>query len=735
MTQVRLAQAHDACQYAKLVVTPQKTLGAWEFQNSTNKRILVVVGEVTLYIYNYTNNNYSLFNLPAEIEEVDGCIQLYDSTIVIVSKDIAPQVITNAFSTPSLQNITIAAPNISNVYITASGSSAIYSCAYILTYYTADGSESLPSQKFGFWREGDVATRTLNNLPVPTDQRVVGKRLYRTMLQTVSGTEVGVTFYRLADLSNSETTFVDNIPDSSLDLGKTVTYYNNIALARTSVLHKNRLFLGNIRINDFNPYKLMFFSKSATLNSSRRGTLVTKVGINIPLFTSLPFISPHYRVNGGSSGIPKNTIADYRIYLKTADGRYSDYFYQIEFEVDSSTYTHYTVIFYDTLWTAFFGAGNFSVYPEWDTIEIYGKSNVYSNKYRRIKTFKIRGGQNPSDTWVTDNGGFEADNLNLPNITTLGFKDYPSAIVFSEPSEPTSFPSGNRLMINLEDGGAITKLISQPDGVLVIKSSGQYKIFTESVPIGWRLYGVSNVGVSSPHFATSNAKQYFLYDGRFIRTNDDRIISLQISGWMDLLSNPEYTLSRLLSTDRYLIVNLRRQNQYRAVSNTLLIYDIELNSWYRWVIGGTYGGGCMPVGYLTQRFPDFYVVSDLNAEAIERFYICEYDSNKKYDEIYRESIFPFLTSIKTKVFKLNDNQFRFQKLIINCQISEFGTIYAKLNNISTDMYTNSGYQKYLIPDTNNGKKSETAQIEVIGDIDRLDSIKLIYTPIRGRYGE
>jgi len=730
-------------------ISNKNILGSWDFTNSEGVKIYVIAMRDGIVVYNVdveSSTSYPMSNI-----SISNCIQLNDKTILLAIKNNSPMVIVDAFSgSPQLYPLMMPAPDIraSNLYITATGASQSLYVAYVITYCDADGNESIPSQKFGIYNEGNIATRTIHNIPVPTDSRVVSKKIYRTTIGAPNTAIEPSIFYYLTSIPANETTFTDSYGDDSLDYGKVVDYLTVIESIQTAALHKNRLFLGGITIRDFNPYKLAYLYGGVSFNPNThlnyRGALLNSIAQIYTGFTqtgasgneytnNFPYYAVYFTTDSSKASIyPLNTNMEYRVYLKTADGRYSDYYYSFAVAFNADPYVGYKVLFKPNLLTAVFGAGK-TPYPDWDTIEFWATSKTYNNKKRLIKTFKvtpalIMNGFNPD---FIDLGQAEQDNIAaFPNPSAQPSYTYPSGILFSEPSEFSRILTGNKLMINAEDGGQIAGFVSEEDGLRVFKTSSQYKIFTEAIPSGWRLYNVSPIGAADDYRIATNSNMYFYWDGKYIRTLQDKIVSFNVTPTLTSQFASGYTMQRLYLTDKFLIVPLNKYSGGNIYNYILAIYDITLDSWYIW----TYAS-YKTIGFVSNQTNeiDFDIVLYDNDSG--KIIIANYVEGRIYDEYGGnvESRNYFSTVLQTAKFKNKDWLFRIYKVIVDITLKSGGSASLVVNNGILRGLSN-GYNKVLIPDTaNTEKKGESVIIKVIGDVDKLNSIKIVYNPVKGRY--
>lgn len=156
-------------------------------------------------------------------------------------------------------NLEIEKPDVSQVVIRSATSDVgnmealSWGYHYILVYVTEVGERSNPSLALSC--ELLVGTHTasisdkqkyLTNLPIPTDDRVVSKWLYRTESWDGTSTTGGRTFYLRAKLDIATTTFIDGVADIDLDFGESISYSRVPETAQHIAQSNNRVWLGNI---------------------------------------------------------------------------------------------------------------------------------------------------------------------------------------------------------------------------------------------------------------------------------------------------------------------------------------------------------------------------------------------------------------------------------------------------------------------------------------------------------
>lgn len=115
---------------------------------------------------------------------------------------------------------------------------------YAISYYTTIGETNLNVEMNGGITSAGTQQITLTNIPISSDYRVIGKRIYRG--------KVGQRYncYLVATISNDATTYVDYTPDASLGTtnkyyqNNTTTYMISVNGLRSMILDKNTTAFG-----------------------------------------------------------------------------------------------------------------------------------------------------------------------------------------------------------------------------------------------------------------------------------------------------------------------------------------------------------------------------------------------------------------------------------------------------------------------------------------------------------
>ena len=370
-------------------------------------------------------------------------------------------------------NFIITAPDLTGISLTLSTGSNLDASSYYsykMTYVTANGEES------AFSKSRDILTTTsttivLSSLPVSSDTRVTGRKLYRTE----GG---GSVYYLVASLNNTITTYTDSLADSGLDTSEPIKYLVEVEKATTMCVHKDRLVFGNITASnsiDVLPFRLVL----STTTGSLTGTF--RYGMSFTM------------TNGRETGI-----------ITTADIALSSQGTSV-FYVPSRTQ--------DTSAVA-----QVNIYRSVDNVNYY----LVSSSSTKSRTF-------------TDNTATLTQAFPAVSSDSYEEWINQSRIYYSDISKPQQVPQFNYIDIYSDDDEAITGLVDQEDGILVFKEKSICKVYTSGSPYNWRVVRlVENIGCSDIN-TIQRAKNaiYFKFNDDVYRYPDMKLVSLEFKDTLD----------------------------------------------------------------------------------------------------------------------------------------------------------------------------------------------------------
>ena len=542
---------------------------------------------------------------------------------------------------------------------------------YILVYVTELGELSAPSQPFShlFFGTsiGDYKTIRFNSLPVSADSRVVSRLLFRT--QSISNNNPGSVYYLLATLDNSQTYFVDNFSDFTLDTSKTIQFVTIPSKANNILIHKERLFLGNITFVDKNQLMPEFTKKNTSPDSGYRA------GYEFNL------------ANSTSTGSLTAGTYKYRLALIDSIGRISDY---IEIQTTLSGGEN-TVVFLDMPCT-----------PSADyTLKIYrtkvGGSTFYELPY-------ISG---PFNDTLTDKIADASLTVTMPSAGTTAYK---SGIAYSEVGQPASITAYNILQINPDDGDQIVKLIDGGDRIYVWKTNSIYQILTLGHPQNWQIELLySKKGCDQPDMVCkAGEKIYFIVNKQVFRFPDymEKPISLnKINTFKGVNSFTDMFYSNYYN---WLFV---------IADGDMLIYDEKLDAWYEFYCDDqTWKCGVEKI-HGSNR--DTLVFGHYSATLLSKYNISSFvdDDNSTQTEIITDIIF------KTLVMNAPEYRARLRKILANYKKRDDQAVNHQLYSIDDQT------QRYSTDSTNSTNPSHYKFLLLVTDAmsgTLIDSFKFFY---------
>lgn len=479
-----------------------------------------------------------------------------------------------------LWNLGIEQPDssvITSAHISADiGSMGVGRYKYVMVYVTESGERSAPSMPFthrvGSTSPDSTTTkRTLkfSNLPIPTDTRITQKLIYRTEAN-------GEVFYRLYPytshgigatttemLSASDTFFVDNTPDNGLITSDYIEYIRPPLKAEAITFHKERMFLGNVRMND--------------------------LGVVPPAHTKTAISAPTDFTNG------------YSLTLSATSGGSMD---------EANTYA-YKFCFYDSNGnisetinkSVALGAGDSAVLIEHipvmatrfasgvDKLRIYRTAPVGEG----TGIYFLHSEYNPTYgiTQVSITDTMDDQTLIEKASYPTTEKDYKSTILFSEIGKPNELIMTNSVDVYPDDGDEITSLYDDENGILIFKRHSIYKIYTNGSPENWiaeKLF--TNLGAEHfTHILQSGKEYVFYYQGKMylMQGMSVKVISEPIRSSFDGLY--QFNSIGYIPSKQWYVMSVCPS----AYTTYMQVYDIKLDCWYTFQMGedkwGSEGNG------------------------------------------------------------------------------------------------------------------------------------------------
>jgi hypothetical protein len=467
---------------------------------------------------------------------------------------------------------------------------------YILVYASDELDYSPPSIPFTHYesnlRNSTNATEKalyLYGLPVSTDARVTKRYLFRT-----EGN--GETYYLRKILDNVATDFEDSAADTDLDYSMSITYINVPLFSEHIAVHRDRLFLANLKYNDLNVYE--------PVHEKSKGSTTTKTyydSTSSIYEDGEVFSVGNHSVGSATGSLEPNTIYKYRIEFLDVYGRRTGY-REITYTTEVTSYDYYTLVHI----------------PE----AIIGSSDKPNPE-----CYKKR-------LWRTDQGGIDfylldeiVDDSSDPTGTGIGivhsYQDSTTdaalvtheawtaigtsqqitnevALAFSEVGTPTAIPLENFREIFADEGGEITGIFDDVNGLLIFKDRAIFKIYTDGTPTNWRLVKlVDGIGCSDSNSITR-------VDNTYIFKDKNRIYEFTGGQLKEISQKFRTSIGRILTVKEAIVNNewywiLCTISGYTVV----YVYDRMLETWYTFTKAG---GECLT---FNKYGPDYSADSDV----------------------------------------------------------------------------------------------------------------------------
>ncbi len=533
-------------------LTPESPLNMFDIVDAAGSNYLLVQNTKGK-IFRSLNGTGAWTSVKSGLDTSNKCrMSAYNSAFYFTNGVDKPFILSDA-GLATNNNMEIVRPDVSGIGISATagaGSLSVGNYRWILVYITKTGEVSNISLPFTIFQGNGVDNQTctvvndrmdFTNLPVSSDSRVTGRKLYRTKANDT-------TFYLVASLDNTATTYQDGLADSSLDTSDTITLINIPTKAKYISLHRSRIFLANITKTLTNQVFPPAFVKNLTITQGTTGVTALGTGTYMWKFSFLdnqgyesdptPAFSttfPSGTTNKATfKGIPiprvgagnvYQNIVSIRMYRTAANG--STYYWDQDFSYQEVTNANFLPT--DTL----------------------------------TDTILITQGQYPKS------GNSTSSTINLS-----------SSIVFSEVNQPSIIPELNIMPIFPDDGDEITGIFDDTNGLLIFKRKSICKLFTSENSTNWQLYKISeNIGSEVPDSIYKNGDEYFFSSiGR---------------GYIYKNNNLEY-ISELFKTTfasiTFLQVIYSVALQWYVIAGTisgsyfLIIYDTKIKTWYKFSI-------------------------------------------------------------------------------------------------------------------------------------------------------
>ena len=433
---------------------------------------------------------------------------------------------------------------------------------YILQYITADGQVSNPSIYFLIDYTQDATDYgskfDLANIPVPTDSRVISKKLYRTKANQLNN------FYLIATLKPDVTTYSDTGQDTAFLAEEDIEYITPINWSKYIATNAERIFLGNLSKVYTNRVIAPGYNEKAVIDWSATG------GNVIP--GTYTWGISYVDLQGNESAITE--VGTETITFSPRSVKISDIALPITRAYEG-------------------GFGSLTTSFDFDesikSIKLYRTKVNTSTPYFLVKDYGMNElnwdiSFSPSTiVYVEDNLadsslGAQYNGTDSGGAESVTLK---STVVFSNPFAPIEVEETNLIQVYPDDNDAITGIFDDDNGVVVFKQRSICKIFTNGDPTNWHVTKlIKNVGCDEPNSIYKYGTNYFfhykqrpyIFDGRSVvnigesrRNTFDSVES--IKGATFWHKAQFYILSVTIGDAYY-----------------LMVYDTKLKTWYKWTV-------------------------------------------------------------------------------------------------------------------------------------------------------
>lgn len=598
---------------------------------------------------------------------------------------------------------------------------------YILVYASDDGDYSPPSIPFVHYEAGSRNSTNatekalyLYNLPVSSDGRVTKRYLFRT-----EGN--GEVYYLRKILDNEVTDFEDWGADDDLDFSESITYINVPLFAKHIVVHRDRLFLANLKYSDLNVYD--------PVHSKNKGsnTVIPSDGIrpSVTYEDGEVFTVGTPSISSATGSLTPNSGYSYRIeFIDTFDRRTG--YIEKSFSTDTTSYDYYTL----------------THIPE----SSVGASNKYNPECYKKRIWRTEGDgstyyllkellEDSSDLLGTGTGlrrSWQDKITDAVLITNEAWTDVGStqqvtnnlALAFSEIGKPTAFPLENYREVFADEGGEITGIFDDVNGILIFKDRAIFKLYTSGAPINWRLDKlVDGIGCTEPNSIAQ-------IDNIYIFKQNNRIYQFTSGGGLKEIGLKFRTsIESILTVQESILTNDWYLTQCTtAAGSYVYVYDRLFDTWYKFTRAG---GNCLTVyKYGTSLSAETSFYTNYGAYVVKYAYSSETDNESGAN-------IDIAMGIKSKTFRFADgiSKARLRKLFIN--FSGYNTRQAAIGivdaeTLTTDIFSytaTSGWQTKRA-DISGERKSRKVYFQLGGaGITEFNSARLEYRQIGEGFGQ
>lgn len=431
---------------------------------------------------------------------------------------------------------------------------------YVIVYEAVSGDHSSTSQPFTAYRDfttgstgfsGSTNKVEISNIPIPTDNRVVKKKIYRTRAVLTSElSNSPFLYYELAILEPGTTNYTDTTSDDNLSSSIALFVVDHSGLSYS--FHKGRLFCANLKLPVVN------FLSPPYSNDGLGNKVFSGTGV----------------ITGGE--IANSSSYKYRIVYMDENGIESDFIETPEIVTPGEEWETLALI-------------NLEYIPFLPPSEM--RRVVVKRLYRTKKDGNIfyqhpvvLGHNQISFTDTVADSGLDSTKT---HSTVTDIKEYKSSVLFSEPGKPFTFLPESIISLLPEGGDEIMNLFDDIDGVLIFKRRSIYKLFTSGDPVTWRVVTIAEgIGQGLTNGILKTDRGIHFYSGGSIYLYNGGTISNTGNSIRESLSQVQKFFSPVwLFQKEWCCFPV----ELTGGSRFLMIHDLKVNCWYKFTHPGLNG--------------------------------------------------------------------------------------------------------------------------------------------------
>lgn len=428
-------------------------------------------------------------------------------------------------------DLEIERPDVSAMVITAGYTGAddalTLDCSYwwIMFYVTLTGEYSRASKPFTYYKGiGDnLTTETgvinkftlgdTDTLPVSTDERVIGRVLFRSEGVPTSGGGTGI-YYFHSYLNNIDTEFVDDKLDTELDTTVSIKFPVMPTLSKFIEIHRQRLWMAYIVVRGLLVYEPPVTGFGATYG-----------------FTAIDY-------GAGGGLLDQSAVYKYRLTIVDENGLESDY-YETQGTTGASGSDDRTLTLVNIPHYAYNNLLGLKLIRIYRTVG--GGSTFYWLADERVSYGTIQSYIDQSDDTTL---------LTHAQMVTDHSQIYTSGIMYSEIGKYSMFPIQNILNVDADDANPITGIKDDGNGLLIFRKESIYRLNTDYAPENWNVYRLTNKFGSTQdnillkalgkYLVIYDKKPYFYFPGSEPQLiGSSRIVTFEsVATWYDVIYYP-----------------------------------------------------------------------------------------------------------------------------------------------------------------------------------------------------